>query len=368
VTRARVDASREISFLARAQNSDGGFGAARGQRSSELYSAWAAMGLAAAGRNPLTLRRAGHSVLDALRGEASTLEDAGDEERTILALRACGVSTHAFPGGDPVAKLLRARSSDGSFGRLVNITTFAIFALRAAGRPASDPVVQVAGRWLERQQNPDGGFGFAGRGGSEDVDDTAAALQGVIDAGGLRSPIVPRAVAFLRRAQSPDGGYPQQIGGASNAQSTAWAAQGLVAAGQNASAVKRAGSRSPLAYLESLLALDGSVRYSRTSTQTPVWVTAQALTALAGKPFPISPVGGSTAAGSSVKHEAVEPSTGRSASPVAHKATSASRSHSTGTGVSRRSTPGTAVEAARLDELVRAVGRLVGILLAPLEW
>ena len=49
-------------------------------------------------------------------------------------------------------------------------------------------------------------------------------------------------------------------------------------------------SRSPLGYLQSLVAPDGSVRYSRTSAQTPVWVTAQALTALARKPFPIAPV------------------------------------------------------------------------------
>jgi len=36
---------------------------------------------------------------------------------------------------------------------------------------------------------------------------------------------------------------------------------------------------------------DGSVRYSPTSAQTPVWVTAQALTALAGQPFPVRPAG-----------------------------------------------------------------------------
>jgi hypothetical protein len=34
----------------------------------------------------------------------------------------------------------------------------------------------------------------------------------------------------------------------------------------------------------------GAVRYSRTSGQTPVWVTAQALAALARKPFPLAPV------------------------------------------------------------------------------
>jgi prenyltransferase beta subunit len=99
-------------------------------------------------------------------------------------------------------------------------------------------------------------------------------------------------VAYLRRTQNLDGGFPQQPGGESNAQSTAWAVQGLSAAGDNVNAFKRAHSRSPLGYLESLVAPDGSVRYSRTSAQTPVWVTAQALTALAGKPFPIAPVRG----------------------------------------------------------------------------
>jgi len=150
--------------------------------------------------------------------------------------------------------------------------------------------VSSAGRWLAAQQSRGGGFGFAGRGGGEDVDDTAAALQGVIDASGQRTgPVPARAVAYLRHAQNPDGGFPQQPGGASNAQSTAWAVQGLIAAGENPTAVKHAGSRSPLGYLESLVAPDGSVRYSRTSAQTPVWVTAEAIAALAGKPFPIAP-------------------------------------------------------------------------------
>jgi energy-coupling factor transport system substrate-specific component len=282
--------SRAVAYLQRAQDSNGGFGGAPGQPSSELYSAWAAMGLAAAGHDPLRLTRDGHSVLGALRGEAATLEGAGDYERTILALHACGLPASAFPGMSLVGRLLRERASDGSFAHLVNITAFAIFALRVAGSSADNGIVNVAGRWLAAQQSSDGGFGFAGRGAGEDVDDTAAALQGVIDASGQRSSVVvARAVAYLRRAQNPDGGFPQQPGGESNAQSTAWAVQGLSAAGVSVNAFKRGGSRSPLGYLESLAAPDGSVRYSRTSAQTPVWVTAEALTALAGKPFPIAP-------------------------------------------------------------------------------
>ncbi len=282
--------ARAVAYLQHTQNSDGGFGGAPGAHSSELYSAWAAIGLAAAGQDPLRLTRDGHSLLSSLRGEAATLEGAGDDERTILALHACGLPASDFPGTSLLAKLVHERLSDGSFGHLVNITAFAIFALRVAGSSTDNRLVSDAGHWIVAQQDSDGGFGFAGRGGGEDVDDTAAALQAMVDASGRRGgAAVARAVAYLRRAQNPDGGFPQQEGGESNAQSTAWAVQGLDAAGVSVSAVKRGHSRSPLAYLESLMAPNGSVYYSRTSAQTPVWVTAQALTALAAKPFPVAP-------------------------------------------------------------------------------
>jgi uncharacterized membrane protein len=296
---ARVAVSREVSYLAGAQNSDGGFGGAPGQASSELYSAWAAIGLAAADRDPLSLRRDDHTVLEAIRREASSLEGAGDLERTILALYACGASVRSLPGigsgGDPVTALLRYRDHDGSFGDLSNLTAFAVFALRAAGYAPGQATVRAAASWLARQQNADGGFGFGKHGGGSDVDDTAGVLQALVDSGMHGGAVITHALAYLVRAQNPDGGYPQEQDGESNAQSTAWAIQGLIAAGRNPATVTRSGSRSPLGYLESLLASNGSVRYSRTGAQTPVWVTAQALTALAGRTFPIAPVRAGTA-------------------------------------------------------------------------
>jgi energy-coupling factor transport system substrate-specific component len=45
-------ASKSVSYLLDAQNADGGWGAAPGQASSQLYTGWTALGLAAAGRNP----------------------------------------------------------------------------------------------------------------------------------------------------------------------------------------------------------------------------------------------------------------------------------------------------------------------------
>ncbi len=107
-------------------------------------------------------------------------------------------------------------------------------------------------------------------------------------AGRKRTTTVKRAAAFLVRRQNADGGFPLVPGGASNAQSTAWAVQGLLAAGRDPAKVRR--SRDPLAYLRSLTSPSGEVRYSRTSRQTPVWVTAQAVMALARKPLPLKPV------------------------------------------------------------------------------
>ncbi len=287
---AHVNVSPELGYLAAAQDSDGGFGEARGKASSELYSAWAAMGLAAAGRRPEDLRRNGHSVLESLIAEASTLEGVGDDERTILALHACGAPVGSLAGHDLLAGVLGAKRADGSFSEQVNLTSFAIFALRAAGLGPSEETVRAAGSWIAQQQDRDGGFGFAKAGLRSDVDDTAAALQAMVDAGIRGGPGIARAVSYIVHAQNPDGGFPQEGGGESNAQSTSWAIQGLIAAGRDVEAVRDEGSRSPLGYLESLVAPDGSVRYSRTSAQSPVWVTAQALTALAGTPLPVQPV------------------------------------------------------------------------------
>jgi hypothetical protein len=78
-------------------------------------------------------------------------------------------------------------------------------------------------------------------------------------------------------------------GAGSNAQSTAFAVQGLLAAGVDPSSVRRRGA-SPLDYLRSLIAADGHVRYARGTDQTPVWVTAQAVMALDGRPLPLAPV------------------------------------------------------------------------------
>jgi len=278
-----------LRYLDRAQNTDGGFGGAPGQSSSQLLTGWTAIGLEAGGRNPLDVRRGGRSAIDYLRAHAASLRDPGELERTIIALRGAGLDPRRLGGRDLVAELLSHRRPNGSFDGQVNWTAFGVLALRAAGRSAHAPSVRSGAGFIARAQNRDGGFSFAVGGGS-DVDDTGAALQALAAAGRRGSRASGRALAYLRRQQNADGGFGQLAHSPSNAQSTAWAIQGLVASGRDPARFRAAGGRSALAYLRTLQEANGSFRYSRTSRQTPVWVTAQALAALRLEPLPLAPV------------------------------------------------------------------------------
>jgi prenyltransferase beta subunit len=275
---------RAVRYVLDAQNRDGGFPPAPRAASTQLHTGWAALGLAAAGRNPRDV-----GALRYIRAGGGGLSDVGELSRTILVLVAAGENPRRYAGRDWVAELLRRRGTGPAWAGRVNSTAFALLALRAARRPATSRPVLRGRRWIERQANPDGGFNFAGRGGPSGIDDTAAAVQALVAARGSRL-VVRRAVRFLVRRQNGDGGFPLQPGGASNAQSTAWAVQALVAAGRNPDRVRRSGSRSPSAFLRRLMQPDGAIRYSRTSAQTPVWVTSQAIAALARRPLPLRPV------------------------------------------------------------------------------
>ena len=279
--------ARGVRYLERAQNRDGGFGAGPGQGSSQLITGWTVLGLEAAGRHPLDVKKGGRTPIDFIRARARELNETGELERTVLAVRGAGLDARSFAGRNMVSELLRRRRADGSFDGLANWTAFGIMALRAGGRAANSGAVAKSATWLARQQGADGGFSVSG-GGASFVDETGAALQGLAAAARGRGRPARTAIRWLRTAQNPDGGFGQAKGHDSNAQSTAWAVQGIVAAGAAPSSFRRA-SRTPMAYLSSLQQADGSFRYSRSSAQTPVWVTSQVVAALRRKTFPVRP-------------------------------------------------------------------------------
>ena len=217
-----------VNYLLGAQNADGGFGAGPGQSSSSLYSGWAALGLAAAGENPARVEHGSHGLLGYLKATAGSAQDIGSIERTILVVRAAGLSARSFGGRDLVATLERHIRRNGSVSDQVNLTSFAVLALRSAGVPPTRRTLA----WLVRQQDRDGGFSFAGAGSDSDVDDTGATLEALA---GARVPGAAaarsRAVTYIRGQQDRDGGFQSFPGAGSNAQSTAWAIQGLEAVG-----------------------------------------------------------------------------------------------------------------------------------------
>ncbi len=278
---AATAADRAESYLLRSQNTDGGFGTAPRQSSSPVYTGWAGLGLGAAGRNPRDVKRSGgRSVAAYVLRRAGSLRAIGDIERTVLLARVAGMNPRRFGGRDLVAEIERRRRANGSIAGYVSYTAFGVMALRASGAPAGSATIQ----WLVGSQNADGGFGLV-RSSASDSDLTGAALQALDAVGRGRGRAAQQAAEWLRRNQNDDGGFGQFKGRDSNAQSTSYALQGLLAVGAGGDASARA-----RAYLVGLQRRDGSIAYSSTSSQTPVWVTAQALMALEGKPLPLAAV------------------------------------------------------------------------------
>jgi Prenyltransferase and squalene oxidase repeat len=265
-------------WLESVQNEDGGYGDEKGAESGQEMTGWAMLGLEAAGVNPQdVVSDAGRSPVDYLQGAIAEVQSPGDLARTILALEGAAVEPREFGGRNLVSALLAKRRKDGSYEGWPNSTAYAVLALRSAG------IANVADslEWLREVQNEDGGWGDTA-GSPSNPDGTGAVLQALSPS----SQAAKRGVGYLRQVQQKGGGFRLGGNGALNTQSTAWAVEGLIAAGANPAEFKR-GGKSALEYLEGNQAGDGHYRYSAQSDQTPVWVTGQVVVATAKKSLPL---------------------------------------------------------------------------------
>jgi len=220
----------------------------------------------------LAIRAAGAAVPDAARAYLAAHETGLTPTELELATMA-----EAVTGGTSAALLGSLRALErpgGAIGPTLNSTIWGMLALRQAGQPV--PAATVA--YLEKAQSKSGGFGWA-TAIRPDNDDTAAAVE-ALAAAGVHGSVVTRALAYLRARETEDGGFELQPGAGSNVQSTAWSVQAVLAAGSTPPAAA-------FRYLARMTRADGSLRYSARYATTPLWVSAQALPALARKPFPL---------------------------------------------------------------------------------
>jgi Prenyltransferase and squalene oxidase repeat len=258
---AAAAAATPAAYLQGRQATDGGF-SERGGSASPQLTAWAALGLKAAGASP-------GQALDYLVAHESQLTETTDVELVAVAESALGRRPEAL-----LARIRKLQRPNGRIGPTINSTVWGILALRQARERAPRPAV----RFVLGRQTRSGGWGWSG-GGAPDSNDTAAAIQ-ALRAAGVRGKPIRRGLSYLKRLQNRDGGFELSPGRGSDSQSTAWAIQAFVAG-------RKPVPRGSIAYLRRMRRADGSFRYSARYVTTPVWVTAQVLPALARRAFPL---------------------------------------------------------------------------------
>ncbi|MEA3345075.1 MAG: prenyltransferase/squalene oxidase repeat-containing protein [Chloroflexota bacterium] len=289
------EASEALNWLRSQQQADGSIpstvsGAYNGTSKAVLA-------IAAGNQDPHTwLSGDNKSPLDFLTSQAITRTDTITETGTAawltLAVVAAGEDPQNFGGVDLVQQLQDDyNSTTGQYGLEGDVLAQALstMAVRATGQTVSMTATELVKSW----QDPGGGWGYAypctGRC-SPDVGNTALAMQALISAGEpVTSTAIVSATNFLKSQQGEDGGF--QSWGTSNANSTAWGIQALIAAGQDpAGPAWKKNGHTPMEYLLSLQADEGYFEYS---SPPPDWAadlvltTVQAVPALAGKPFPL---------------------------------------------------------------------------------
>lgn len=259
---AASPAASGAGFLQARQLDNGGFAEA-GRPAYPQLTAWAVLGLRAAGATP-------SKAAAYLAQHEPELTSATDLALVVLAEDALGQKADR-----PLARLRALERANGSVGGLVNGTAWSVLAFRAVGAPVPTRTI----RWLLARQGRTGGWGWAAAG-AADSNDTAAVVE-ALRAAGVQGRPIRRALRFLFGFRNRDGGFELTQGRGSDAQSTAWTVQAFLAAGKSP-------PRGALAYLRRLQRADGSFRYSARYTTTPVWVTAQVLPALARTAFPLT--------------------------------------------------------------------------------
>lgn len=305
-----------LGYLHTCQKPDGGFGEAS-RDSNPGTSTWAILALVAADEDPHAWVVGENSPIDYLKTiapETAELQGTSETAKMILTLVATGYDPSSFEGYDFVAMLRDKQKASGQYGDHIYTTAWSVLAMAAAGEDT-----RTGSAWLESQQNDDGGFGWT-LGSESDNDDTAATLMALIAAGRTSSsPSVQKTVSFLKAHQESDGGFNYGGSSSSNAASDSWVIQALVAAGEDPSVIRQNGL-SPVDNLCSYQSSDGSFMWTTLLTDNPCRMTASAIPALLGRPYPMLPEDNSPVIVSSAQTSELKTSGTPKSTPVVRSA------------------------------------------------
>lgn len=297
--RTAASISQAVKYLHSIQNKDGGFPSKAGAVSNTGTTCWIVMALEATGEDVTgpVWTTGGRNPVNYLQNSDITFESTNDYCRLLLALTA-GKQQPVYKNINLADKIITFQQSDGHFAQpqlqetgFINCHLWSILALASAGYEIPRP--ELAKKWLVERQNEDGGFGWA-EGIPSDSDDTGIAVQTLIILGEdpKSSVALKKAITYLEQCQEDDGGFNSGndwMSSGSNASSSAWTLQGLIAAGEDPAAAKwTKNGNNPISYLIKLQNQYGSYNWKTDIVSSPAAITAQTIMALAQRPFPIN--------------------------------------------------------------------------------
>ena len=285
-TPARTATQAAITWLRTQQLADGSYSGFGGNTGATLDTILAA---AAANTDPISWTSTSSvSLVDYVRSNAAAYARTNTSSAGKLALgvAAANLDPRNFSGLDLVISLTTYYSpTTGLYGGSNWDQAYAMLGLASAGE--SIPV--TATQALVTRIETDGGWAFSPGLGS-DTDSTGLVLQALI-AGGqpITSTPVVSGLAFLKTRQATDGGFISDplYGPQSNTDSTAFAVQGIIAAGADplGPAWTISGSN-PISFMLSLQGPDGSLYYTASFSESRQLATQQGIPGLTGRPFP----------------------------------------------------------------------------------
>jgi hypothetical protein len=251
----------------------------------------AILGFVAAGESLDGLSKNGNTPLSFLEAQAQGYATGpGAAAKLTMAAVAAGADPTNIGGVNLLEQIGKAYDpTTGQYGADVYGHALSLIAIRSVGAVPPLPAIQR----LIAAQLPDGGWSFDGTEATgSDTNTTGLALQALVgqrQADGARG----KALGYLESQQNDDGGFPysqtSQFGNDSDANSTALAIQGIIAAGEDPAASRwTKGGKTALDLLASLQNPSGALRFQASAPDDNGLATYQAVPALLVKTLPVA--------------------------------------------------------------------------------